>query len=120
ELLSDEDNIRKVIRDDMEELQRKYGDKRRTEISDEELGDYDRDELITEETMVVTLSQRGYVKRTALSVYQAQGRGGKGIMGAKSDEEDPMEHLFVASTHDYLLFFTDRGKVYWRKVYDLP
>ena len=70
--------------------------------------------------MVVTLSQRGYVKRTPLSTYQAQHRGGKGITGVKSDEEDDVKHLFVASTHAYLLFFTDRGRVHWQKVYDLP
>src|SRR5690606_16056625 len=63
---------------------------------------------------------RGYVKRTALSTYQAQNRGGKGVRGTKLDEEDPLEHVFVSSTHDWLLFFTDRGKVYWQKVYDLP
>ncbi len=120
DLLSNEDNIRAVIRDDMLQLQSKHGDKRRTEISDEELGDVNKDDLITEEPMVVTISQRGYVKRTALNVYQAQNRGGKGIKGAKTDTEDPIEHLFVSSTHAYLLFFTDRGKVYWRKVYDLP
>ncbi len=120
ELLSDEANIRAVIRGEMEDLKSKYGEKRRTDISDEELGDVDRDALITEEPMVVTLSQRGYVKRTQLSVYQAQNRGGRGIAGAKSDDGDPIEHLFVASTHDYLMFFTDRGKVYWSKVYDLP
>jgi len=119
-LLSDEANILGVIRDDLLELKKKYGSDRRTEISDEEPGEVNRDELITEEPMVVTLSQRGYVKRTPLSVYQAQNRGGKGIMGAKSDDEDPIKHLFVASTHAFLLFFTDRGKVYWRKVYDLP
>lgn len=119
-LLSDETHILAVIRQEMEDVRLKYGDKRRTEISDEELGDYDRGDLITEETMVVTLSHKGYIKRTSLAVYEAQNRGGKGIAGAKSDEEDPIEHLFVASTHDYLLFFTDRGKVYWQKVYDLP
>ncbi|QDT65019.1 DNA gyrase subunit A [Calycomorphotria hydatis] len=119
-LLSDEANIRAVIREDMAELKSKFGDNRRTEISDEELGDVDRADLIAEEPMVVTISQQGYVKRTALSTYQAQGRGGKGIKGARSDEDDPLQHMFVASTHDFLLFFTDRGKVYWRKVYDLP
>ena len=119
-LLSDEANIRAVVRDDMLELKTKYGDKRRTDITDEELEDVDRDELITEEPMVVTLSQKGYIKRSQLNTYKAQNRGGKGIKGAKTDEEDPIKHLFVASTHDFLLFFTDRGKVYWRKVYDLP
>ncbi|MGV2333484.1 MAG UNVERIFIED_CONTAM: hypothetical protein LVR18_04920 [Planctomycetaceae bacterium] len=70
--------------------------------------------------MVVTLSQRGYIKRTPLDVYEAQHRGGKGIKGAAADEEDPIAHLFVSSTHDYLLFFTNRGRVHWIKVYDLP
>lgn len=119
-LLSDEAHIRAVIRDDMEEIQAKYGDKRRTDISHEELGDYDKEALIAEESMVVTLSQRGYIKRTPLHTYEAQNRGGKGIKGASSDEEDAIEHLFVSSTHNYLLFFTDRGKVHWLKVYDLP
>ena len=119
-LLSDEANILAVIRTDMTELQGRYGNKRRTDISDEEIGDVDRGDLIAEEPMVVTITQRGYVKRTALSTYQAQNRGGKGIRGAKMDDEDPLEHVFVSSTHDYLLFFTDRGKVYWQKVYDLP
>ncbi|MBM81764.1 MAG: DNA gyrase subunit A [Planctomycetaceae bacterium] len=119
-LLSSEDNIRAVIREDLLELKRKYSDKRRTEISDLELTNVNKDDLITEEPMVVTLSRRGYIKRTQLSTYKAQNRGGKGITGAKSDEEDAIAHLFVASTHDYLLFFTNRGKVYWQKVYDLP
>ena len=70
--------------------------------------------------MVVTISHNGYIKRTPASVYRAQRRGGKGLKGAKTEEEDPIEHLFVASTHDYLLFFTNQGKVYWQKVYDLP
>ena len=70
--------------------------------------------------MVVSISHNGYIKRTPASVYRAQRRGGKGIKGAKTDEDDPIEHLFVASTHDYLLFFTNKGKVYWQKVYDLP
>ena len=110
-LLSSEQNIRAVIREDMAEIRDKYGDDRRTDISDEEIGDVDRGDLITEEPMVVTITQRGYVKRTALSTYQAQNRGGKGVRGTKLDEEDPLEHVFVSSTHDWLLFFTDRGKV---------
>ncbi len=65
--------------------------------------------------MVVTISHQGYIKRTSTSTYRAQRRGGKGLKGAKSEEEDPIEHLFVASTHDYLLFFTNLGKVYWQK-----
>ena len=78
------------------------------------------EDLITEETMVVSISSNGYIKRTPASVYRSQRRGGKGLTGAKTEEEDPIQHLFVASTHAYLLFFTNKGKVYWRKVYDLP
>jgi DNA gyrase subunit A len=119
-LLTDDSNIRALIRQEMLDLKQKYGSKRRTQISEEEMAEINRDDLITEEPMVVTLSQRGYVKRTPLSTYQAQNRGGKGITGVKSDEEDDVKHLFVASTHAYLLFFTDRGRVHWQKVYDLP
>ena len=119
-LLSDEANLRAVVRTDMEELKARFPDKRRTTISDEELGDYDKEALIAEQPMVVTMSQRGYIKRTPLDVYEAQHRGGKGIKGATSDDEDPIAHLFVTSTHDFLLFFTDKGKVHWIKVYDLP
>lgn len=119
-LLSDEAHILAVVREDMQALRAKYPDKRRTLIDEEELTDVNKDDLITEETMVVTLSQRGYIKRTSLSAYQAQNRGGKGITGAKSDEEDAIQHLFVSSTHAYLLFFTNKGRVYWQKVYDLP
>ncbi len=119
-ILSDRQNILDIIRDDCRELKRKHADARRTEISGEEIGEIDMEDLITEETMVVSISGNGYVKRTPASVYRAQRRGGKGLIGAKSEEEDPIQHLFVASTHAYLLFFTNKGKVYWRKVYDLP
>ncbi len=119
-LLSDEGHIRAVVRGEMDDLKRKYSSPRRTEISEDELTDVNKDELIAEEPMVVTLSTRGYIKRTQLNTYKAQNRGGKGITGAKADEEDPSSHLFVASTHDFLLFFTNFGKVYWQKVYDLP
>ncbi len=119
-LLSDEGHILSLIRGEMDDMKTKYATPRRTEISEEELTDVDKDSLITEEPMVVTLSQRGYIKRTPLMTYQSQNRGGKGIAGAKSDDEDPIEHLFVSSTHAYLLFFTNRGRVYWQKVYDLP
>jgi DNA gyrase subunit A len=78
------------------------------------------EDLITEETMVVTISHRGYIKRIPSTTYRSQRRGGKGITGAKTEDEDPIEHLFVASTHAYLLFFTTQGKVYWQKVYDIP
>ena len=119
-ILSDRQNILDIIREDCRELKRKHGDARRTEISGEEVGEIDLEDLITEETMVVSISGNGYIKRTPASVYRAQRRGGKGLTGAKTEEEDPIQHLFVASTHAYLLFFTNKGKVYWRKVYDLP
>nr|WP_261342736.1 DNA gyrase subunit A [Aureliella helgolandensis] len=119
-ILSDQKNIYDIIKDDMAEMIRRFGDNRRTEISHEELGNYNLEDLITEETMVVTISHRGYIKRTPSITYRAQRRGGKGIKGAKVEDEDPIEHLFVASTHAYLLFFTSQGKVYWQKVYDIP
>jgi DNA gyrase subunit A len=120
EILGDQKKIEDIIRGELEEIRKKFADDRRTEISGEELGNYNLEDLINEETMVVTISHRGYIKRTPAATYRAQRRGGKGIAGAKSEEEDPIEHLFVASTHAYLLFFTSQGKVYWLKVYDLP
>lgn len=119
-ILGDEQNILDIIKADLREIRNKYADERRTEISGEEIGSVDLEDLITEETMVVTISHNGYIKRTPASVYRAQKRGGKGLKGAKTEDEDPISHLFVASTHAYLLFFTNQGKVYWQKVYDLP
>jgi DNA gyrase subunit A len=119
-ILSDEKNILEIIRDDLRELKRKHNDARRTEISGDEVGEIEMEDLITEETMVVSISSNGYIKRTPVTAYRAQRRGGKGLKGAQTEEEDPIQHLFVASTHAYLLFFTNHGKVYWRKVYDLP
>lgn len=120
DILADQTRIYQIIRDDLEEIKRRFGDKRRTEISMEEIGNFDLEDLITEETMVVSISHRGYIKRTPSSVYNTQRRGGKGLKGAKTDEDDPIQHLFVASTHAYLLFLTTTGKVRWQKVYDLP
>ncbi len=120
EILADPQSILNIIIEEMREISRRFGDNRRTEISGEELGNYNIEDLITEETMVVTISHRGYIKRIPATTYRAQRRGGKGISGAKTEDEDPIEHLFVASTHAYLLFFTSQGKVYWQKVYDIP
>jgi DNA gyrase subunit A len=120
DILANQTRIYQIIRDDLEEIKRRFGDKRRTEISMEEIGNFDLEDLITEETMVVSISHRGYIKRTPSSVYNTQRRGGKGLKGAKTDEDDPIQHLFVASTHAYLLFLTTTGKVRWQKVYDLP
>ncbi|MEO2023282.1 MAG: DNA gyrase subunit A [Pirellulaceae bacterium] len=119
-ILSDEQNILRIVQQDILAIRKKHGEDRRTEISGEELGNIDLEDLITEENMVVSISHRGYVKRTPVSVYRAQRRGGKGLKGAKTEDEDPIQHLFAASTHDYLLFFTNKGKVYWQKVYGLP
>lgn len=119
-ILSDDANINVIIKEDLAEIKRKYADARRTIISDEEVRDIDLEDLIEEENMVVSISHRGYIKRTPVSTYRAQRRGGKGIKGAKSEDEDPIEHVFAASTHDYLLFFTTKGIVHWRKVHQLP
>ncbi len=120
EILASPAKIYSMIREDLVEIARKYGSDRVTEISDEELGNYNMEDLITEESMVVTISHQGYIKRLPASVYKSQKRGGKGITGLKAEEEDPVEHLFVASTHAYLLFFTNQGKVYWQKVWEIP
>ncbi len=119
-ILSDEANILAIIREDLDEIRRKHANPRRTVISNEEVGNIDLEDLIEEENMVVSISHRGYIKRTPVSTYRAQRRGGKGIKGAKMETEDPIEHVFAASTHDYLLFFTNTGRVLWRKVHQLP
>ena len=119
-ILGDPQLILDMIKADLQDLANRFGDDRRTFISDEQLGDYNIEDLITEETMVVTISHRGYIKRVSATTYRAQKRGGKGIAGSKREDEDPVEHLFVASTHAYLLFFTNAGKVYWQKIYGIP
>ena len=119
-ILDDDGLIFDMIKEDLADIKRRFANDRRTEIDFEEYGDIDMEDLIAEETMVVSISHNGYIKRTPSSVYRAQGRGGKGVKGAKAEEEDPIEHLFVASTHAYLLFFTNQGKVYWLKVYNIP
>jgi DNA gyrase subunit A len=119
-ILADEGLILDIIRADLRELKHKYADGRRSYISDEEIGDYDKEALIREEYMVVTVTHDGYIKRLPPNTYRAQGRGGRGIAATNTKEGDFLEHMFVALTHDYILFFTDKGKVYWLKVYDLP
>lgn len=119
-ILSDEKNILEIIKQELTEIKDKYGDPRRTEISDQEVGAFNIEELIPDEMMVVSISSAGYIKRTPVSAYRAQRRGGKGLKGARVDDEDPIEHVFLAGTHDYLLFFTNLGRVHWRKVYELP
>jgi DNA gyrase subunit A len=119
-ILNDESVLFGLIRADLDEMIKSHGDDRRTEVSDEEVGNFIDEDLINEEMMVVTVSHGGYIKRTSLDQYRAQGRGGKGVQAGDTKEGDFLQHLFVASTHDYFLFFSDRGRVYWRKVYQLP
>jgi len=118
-ILSSEDNILELIRQDMLELKKRFPDKRRTEIIDNP-GEVNLEDLIADEMNVVTISQAGYIKRMPLAEYRTQGRGGKGVTGGKTKEGDVVEGLFVASTHAYILFFTNRGQCYWLKVYDVP
>ena len=119
-ILSSEANIRSLIREDLLAVENKFANPRRTEISGELADIRDMAELITEATMVVTITRSGYVKRTAADTYRAQRRGGKGLTGARVDESDPVEHFFVASTHDWLLVFTTKGKVFSMRVFELP
>ncbi|EFK06331.1 DNA gyrase, A subunit [delta proteobacterium NaphS2] len=108
-----------IIKEELLEIRNAYGDERRSEIIDD-AEEIDMEDLIAEEDMVVTVSHQGYIKRNPISLYRAQRRGGKGLTGAKPKEEDFVEHLFVASSHDYFLFFTNKGRVYWKKVHEIP
>ena len=119
-ILSDEKVVVGLVLKDLDEMVKAYGDERRTDISNEEVVSFIDEDLITEEMMVVTCSHQGYIKRTPLDKYRSQGRGGKGVQAGETREGDFLSSLFVASTHDYFLFFSDRGRVYWRKVYQLP
>ncbi len=111
--------VLQIIKDEMREIREKYGDERRTEIL-EETGEIDLEDLIAEEDMVVTFSHQGYIKRNPISLYRAQRRGGKGLTGVRPKAEDFVESLFVASSHDTFLFFTNKGRVYWKKVHEIP
>ncbi len=118
-ILRDENLVIDIIREDLHEIKGRFSGKRRTEIV-EAVGDFRMEELIPNEPVVVTLSHEGYIKRTDVDTYRKQGRGGKGIRGGAAKEGDFLEHLFAVSTHDYLLVFTDRGRIYWLRVYDIP
>ena len=119
EILANEKALKKVIIDELKQVQKDYGDVRRTEIIEEQ-AEIKLEDLIADEDVVITVSHSGFLKRTPLSVYRQQGRGGKGRMGMKTREEDFVEHLFIASTHSYILVFTNTGKLYWLKVYEIP
>ncbi|MFO7768206.1 MAG: DNA gyrase subunit A [bacterium] len=119
EVLANKNLRMAIIKDELTEIRDTFGDARRTEILDDQ-GDFDIEDLIAEEDMVITISHQGYMKRIPITTYRRQRRGGRGVKGMGTKEDDFVEHLFVASTHSYLLFFTDQGKVYWLKVYDIP
>ena len=108
-----------IIKQELKELKEKYGDERRTEIVDEQ-DEMTIEDLIAEEDMVITISHQGYIKRLSTSAYRRQNRGGKGVIGINVKDEDFVEHLFIASTHDYILFFTSKGKAFWIKVHEVP
>jgi len=108
-----------IIKDELLNIQNQYGDERLTEIIPVD-ADFSMEDMIAEEEVVLTITHKGYIKRTAANTYRTQRRGGRGVQGAMSKEEDFVEHLFIANTHNYMLFFTDKGKCYWLKVYDIP
>ena len=118
-LLGDEDMVLALIKEELAEISDRYGDERRTEIAPSE-DDLDIEDLIADQQMVISITNSGYIKSLPLATYRQQRRGGVGIIGMDTKEDDYIEHLFVCSTHDYLLFFTNRGKVYRSKVYELP
>ena len=118
-VLSEDELVFNMIREDLDELEAKYASPRRTEIG-EDADEILTEDLITEETVVVTISREGFVKRTPATTYRAQSRGGRGVTGSKAKDGDFLSHLFVCSTHDYLLIVTDKGRLYWLKVYRLP
>jgi DNA gyrase subunit A len=118
-ILGSEKKLRAVIIKELEEVKKLYGDERRTVIEDE-AAEIHLEDLIADEQMAVTVSHSGYMKRTAISTYRNQRRGGQGRMGMKTRDEDFVEHLFIASTHAYILIFTNTGRVYWLKVYEIP
>jgi len=108
-----------IIKQELLEIRNQFGDERRTEIV-AVATDFSMEDMIAEEDMVITITHNGYIKRTAVTTYRSQRRGGRGVQGAGSREEDFVQHLFIANTHNYMLFFTDKGKCYWLKVYDIP
>jgi len=118
-ILASEKMVEEIIKEELAALKKKYGDERRTEIIGE-VEDIELEDLIAEEDMVITISHEGYIKRLAMSAYRKQKRGGKGVSAMETREEDFVEHLFIASTKDYLLVFTDQGRLHWIKVYEIP
>ncbi|MEE9449214.1 MAG: DNA gyrase subunit A [Ignavibacteriaceae bacterium] len=118
-ILKSEEKRNLIIKEELLEIKKRYGDERRTEIvySTE---DFSLEDIIAEEDVVVTISHKGFIKRFPVSGYRKQGRGGRGVTGAGTKDDDFIEHMFIASTHQYILFFTDKGKVFWLKVHEVP
>jgi DNA gyrase subunit A len=119
EILSSERKLKQVITGELKEVQKAYGDERRTQIVDK-VDEIKLEDLIADTEMLITVSHAGYIKRTAAETYRHQSRGGKGRIGARTKDEDFVEHMFIASAHSYILLFTSKGRVYWLKVYELP
>ena len=118
-ILSSDALVSQIIREELAEVKAKYADERRTDIVPE-TADLTIEDLITEEEMVITVSHSGYIKRNPLSIYRSQRRGGKGLTGMETREEDFVEQLFIGSTHDHMLFFSNKGRLYWLKIYQIP
>ena len=118
-ILASDERIDGIVKEELEEVKEKYGDDRRTEII-AKTQEISIEDMIAEEDMVITVSHTGYIKRSPVSVYRGQKRGGKGKMGMSTREEDFVDHLFIASTHAYIMIFTDRGRMYWLKVHEIP
>jgi len=119
-LLADRSLRMELVRQEMEEVKQKYGDLRRSEIEYGADGDFSVEDMIADEEVVVTISHAGYIKRTRLAEYRRQSRGGVGQKGVSTREEDFLEHLFMATNHQYMLFFTEKGKVFWMRVFEIP
>ncbi|MDO9542607.1 MAG: DNA gyrase C-terminal beta-propeller domain-containing protein [Kiritimatiellia bacterium] len=119
DLLATRNKIYGLIKEELLQIRETYGDNRRTEIAPEE-GEMNIEDLIADRSCIITISHTGYIKRVPTATYRAQRRGGKGVTGMDTKEEDFVEHLFNASTHDYVLFFTAGGRIYWEKVYEIP
>ena len=119
EILESKSKRMNIIKKELLEIKTQYGDERLTEIVPVDT-EFSMEDMIAEEDVVLTITHQGYIKRTALNTYRTQRRGGRGVQGAMSKDEDFVEHLFIANTHNYMLFFTDMGKCYWLKVYDIP
>jgi DNA gyrase subunit A len=118
-ILADQRQLLQIIVDELKNVKAKFADPRRTQLTDEE-GDFSIEDLITEEDVAVTVTDTGYIKRTPITTYRTQNRGGKGRIGMRTREEDVVNHLFVASTHSYMMIFSDRGRAYWLKVHEIP